>query len=229
MRIAFFGDSLTQGTTGVNYVQKVAAAFPAHEILNRGVNGDTSLNLYRRVQKDVIDSRPDVVYVMVGINDALSMTESGLRPYYRLAKGVSGGQVGPTAFRENLRAILSKLIFAGIVPYLALPPVEYRPAVVEALRQNNLFAREVCAELNVPVLDLFTLLTPAHVPERPPVGLKFYRDSLTSSLQGASSYERLRAAGGFHYTFDGIHLTEGGASTVAAQVIEFLQAQGVCA
>ncbi|MBL8162346.1 MAG: hypothetical protein JNJ61_10210, partial [Anaerolineae bacterium] len=76
MRILFFGDSLTQGTIGVNYVDKLARALPQHTLINKGINGDTSLNLYRRTQEDVIALRPDLVFVMVGINDALSNVEA---------------------------------------------------------------------------------------------------------------------------------------------------------
>jgi len=227
MRIVFFGDSLTQGTTGVNYVDKVAVAFPAHEIINRGVNGDTSLNLYRRVQADVLDLRPAAVFVMVGINDALSVAEAGLRPYYRLAKGVPGGLMGAAAFRENLQAILSKVLTLGIKPVVALPPVEYRPATVEALRQNNAFASDVCAELQIPVLDVFAALVPASVPDRATVGLKFFKQSMVASFRGKAAYDQLRQDSGYAYSFDGIHLTEIGAAALAAQIIPFLQAQGL--
>ena len=227
MRIVFFGDSLTQGTTGVNFVNKVATAFPAHEFINRGVNGDTSLNLYRRVQADVLDLRPAAVFVMVGMNAALSVAEAGLRPYYRLAKSVPGGVLGATAFRENMRAILGKILAAGIKPMVALPPVEYRPATVDALRQNNAFTREVCAEWQIPTLDVFAAMTPAAVPERPTVGLKFFKQSMVATFRGSAIYEQMRQENGYAYSFDGIHLTETGASALAAQIIPFLQAQGI--
>jgi lysophospholipase L1-like esterase len=109
MKIVFFGDSLTEGTWGVSYVDKAAALLPGHHFLNRGVNGDTSLNLYRRVSQDVIAEKPDGVFMMVGVNDAVSAVAPITRPYYRFVKRVPRGTVSPISFRENLRAILGRL------------------------------------------------------------------------------------------------------------------------
>ncbi|MBL8118952.1 MAG: hypothetical protein J0L63_17555 [Anaerolineae bacterium] len=227
MKIVFFGDSLTQGTYGVNYVEKVARAFPQHECLNAGVNGDTSLNLYRRVQDDVINKKPDGVFVMVGINDAVSYTEAGIRPYYRLAKGVRGGQVAPIAFRENMRAVLGKLAQSQLRIWVALPPIEYRAEVIAALRTINGMTRELCEEMNVPVLDVMEALVPAAIPVRPPMGLMSYRRNLMANLVGARVYDKLQAEGQYSYSFDGIHLTERGATQIAELIVPFLSQTGL--
>lgn len=226
MKLVFFGDSLTQGTFGVSYVSKIAAVLPGHHFVNMGINGDTSLNLYRRVDRDVLAEKPDGVLIMVGINDALSAVEPGARPYYRLAKGVPKGQLSPLAFRENIRAILTKCLAAGIKTWVALPPIEYRPEVVTALRQMNDYAAEVAAEHRIPVLDVMAVLTPPTVPQRPPMGLAQYRLNLEHVL-GAKQYDNWRDAGNFTYSFDGIHLTESGAAQIAALLTPFLRANGV--
>lgn len=228
MRLIFFGDSLTHGSYGVNFVDKVTAAFPKHQFTNAGVNGDTSLNLFRRVQDDVIERKPDGCFVMVGINDAVSYAEPGSRPYYRVAKGVKGGQISPIFFRENLRAIFSKLAYARIKTWVALPPIEYRPETVAALREMNDHARELCAEMNIPLLDIMSQLVPSTVPARAPIGVSYYRQSLMVNLLGGQkAYEKLRAEGGYTYSFDGIHLTEAGASRTAESVIVFLKSGGL--
>lgn len=226
MRLIFFGDSLTHGSYGVNFVEKVAAAFPRHQFTNAGVNGDTSLNLFRRVQDDVIDHKPDGCFIMVGINDAVSHAEPGLRPYYRVAKGVKGGQINPIFFRENLRAIFSKLAFARIKTYVALPPIEYRLETVAALHEMNDHARELCGEMNIPLLDIMSQLVPPDVPARPPIGLAYFRQNLMIYL-GQGQYEKLRTEGGYTYSFDGIHLTENGAQRIAESVITFLKSNGL--
>ena len=224
MKIVFFGDSLTQGTLGANYVNKVAAALRGHHFINMGINGDTSLNLYRRVNRDVIAQQPDSVFIMIGINDATSYSEPGTRPYFRFNKRIRGGKMTPITFRENLRATLMKLQFAQINAWVALPPVEYRPEVVETLRQMNAAAAEICREMRVPTLDLMALLAPAEIPNRPPIGLKSYLRLLTMR---PNSYERARLAGGYAYTFDGIHLTEDGAQRMADAIVAFLRDNGV--
>jgi lysophospholipase L1-like esterase len=228
MRIVFFGDSLTQGTFGVSYVNKVAAALRGHHFYNEGINGDTSLNLYRRVDRDVIAKEPDAALVMIGINDAVSHGEPSSRLYYRLVKRVAGGQVSPIAFRENLRAVISRLQINQIRVWVALPPVEHSPPVVDALRQMNAYALKLCQEMGVPTLDLMTVIAPAEIPPRPAQSLvASMTRNLTRYINPARDYEGWRRAGGYTYTFDGIHLTEPGAQRFAEEITRFLREQGV--
>ncbi|MCB9450833.1 MAG: hypothetical protein H6672_05305 [Anaerolineaceae bacterium] len=227
MRIVFFGDSLTAGTYGVNYVDKIAAALPGHEIINAGVNGDTILNLRQRVESGVIARQPDGVLILVGINDATAYSEPGARPYFRLGKHVPRGIVTIEDFHTNLQALLVQLSAAGIHRvWLALPPVEYRPALVKAVRQFNAQAVIVCQERDVPVLDLFAALVPDDIPERPAMGIGHFRKIAETKLN-SSPYDHLRDAGGYTYTFDGIHLTEGGATQFADLILTFLREQGI--
>ncbi len=229
MKLVFFGDSLTQGTYGVNYVNKVAAQMPGHHFINQGVNGDTSLNLYQRVDADVLSHKPDGVLLMIGINDAISHAEPGSRFYYRWYKGVRGGQISPIAFRENLRAMLTKLRLAQIKTWMVLPPVESRPAVITTLREMNNYAAELGHEYQLPTLNLMEKMTPTNVPERPAIhAIPKMQQSLIRSLTLKSAdYDRLRAARGYHYSFDGLHLTESGAQTIADAIANFLRANGV--
>jgi lysophospholipase L1-like esterase len=84
-RILFQGDSITDGNRGRNadpnhilghgYVFLIAArhgaAFPEKqlEFINRGVSGNTVLDLEKRWQTDALDLKPDLLSVMVGVND----------------------------------------------------------------------------------------------------------------------------------------------------------------
>ena len=84
-RVLFQGDSITDGNRGRNadpnhilghgYVFVIAArhgaAYPeaAVEFMNRGVSGNTVLDLEKRWQKDVLDLKPDLLSVMIGVND----------------------------------------------------------------------------------------------------------------------------------------------------------------
>jgi lysophospholipase L1-like esterase len=226
MKIVFFGDSLTQGTFGASYVDKVAAAMRGHHFINQGVNGDTSLNLYRRVNQDVIDQKPDGVFVMIGVNDAISSVEPGAQLYFRFIKKVRGGQLSSVAFRENMRALLTKLVTARIKTWVALPPIEYNPAQVKALREMNSYTAEICRELSIPALDLMAKLTPLDIPNRPAVGLSRYGNNLLVSLSG-HRYEERRSGGSFTYSFDGVHLTDAGAKQFADLIVPFLRANGV--
>jgi|GEM_PF-1422866 len=225
MKIIFFGDSLTHGTLGASYVDKVAAVMRGHHFINQGVNGDTSLNLLRRVAQDVIADKPDGVFVMIGVNDAISSVDTAGRPYYRFAKRVPGGKMSAIAFRENMRALLGKLVAAQIKTWIALPPIEYNPAQVKALRQMNTYTAEICREMTISVLNLMAVMTPPDIPDRTPYGLSTYVNNLRQIIFKVGD-ERLRAADGFTYSFDGLHLTEAGAEQMADLIVPFLRANG---
>src|SRR5580693_2752855 len=84
-RILFQGDSITDGNRGrsldPNHIlghgyafiiaAKFGAAFPEAnlEFFNRGVSGNTVLDLEKRWQKDTLDLRPDVLSILIGVND----------------------------------------------------------------------------------------------------------------------------------------------------------------
>jgi len=84
-RILFQGDSITDGNRGRSadpnhilghgYVfiiaAKYGAAFPDLKLdfINRGVSGNTVLDLEKRWQKDTLDLKPDVLSILIGVND----------------------------------------------------------------------------------------------------------------------------------------------------------------
>jgi lysophospholipase L1-like esterase len=84
-RILFQGDSITDGNRGrsadPNHIlghgyafliaAKFGAAFPALELdfLNRGISGNTVLDLEKRWKPDTIELKPDVLSILVGVND----------------------------------------------------------------------------------------------------------------------------------------------------------------
>jgi lysophospholipase L1-like esterase len=85
-RILFQGDSITDGNRGRNadpnhilghgycfiIAAKYGATFPERSLtfFNRGVSGNTVLDLQTRWQKDTLELKPDVLSVLIGINDS---------------------------------------------------------------------------------------------------------------------------------------------------------------
>lgn len=84
-RILFQGDSITDGNRGrsadPNHIlghgyafiiaAKFGAAFPEAklEFFNRGISGNTVLDLEKRWQKDTLDLKPDLLSILIGVND----------------------------------------------------------------------------------------------------------------------------------------------------------------
>ena len=85
MRILFFGDSITDAQRkreeaenisplGFGFVRSVAdellGEYPnEYEIINKGISGHRVVDLYARVKADVWNLKPDVLNILVGVND----------------------------------------------------------------------------------------------------------------------------------------------------------------
>lgn len=88
MKILFYGDSITDASRekdrekelltnnrfGHGYVMQAAGRLllrdPAkYEIVNRGVSGNRIVDLYARGKRDLWNEQPDVISILIGIND----------------------------------------------------------------------------------------------------------------------------------------------------------------
>lgn len=85
MKILFYGDSITDmgrnrdllGQAfgyGVGYVNSVASTLKfenpqKYEIVNRGISGNRVVDLYARIKVDLWNHEPDVVSILIGVND----------------------------------------------------------------------------------------------------------------------------------------------------------------
>ena len=85
MKILFYGDSITDAcrertndasnlSLGAGYVMQTAGKLyeksPVdYEIVNRGISGNRIVDLYARIKQDVWNERPNLLSILVGIND----------------------------------------------------------------------------------------------------------------------------------------------------------------
>lgn len=222
MRIVFLGDSLTWGGYGGDFVAEVARRLPQHTVVNAGEGGNTALNLLRRLPA-VLEQEPDGVFVMVGGNDAISYSQPQTRRYYARAQGVPGGAVTPDQFAAAYRDLLTRIQLARALAWVGLPPVEYSPPLVATMRQYNERARAAAAALSVPVLDLAAAFTAESVHARPELDQGAINLIGARVRAGWHAYEPERKAGGFTYTFDGLHFTPEAAARCGALVADFVQ------
>jgi lysophospholipase L1-like esterase len=95
-RILFIGDSITDGdrsrtgdvnhALGDTFVRLIAARYGADhpaqgiEFLNRGINGHRITDLEERWESDCLALQPDLVSILVGVNDAASVVELTVPP-----------------------------------------------------------------------------------------------------------------------------------------------------
>ena len=84
MRILFQGDSVTDSGRdknndteigfGYTFLVKSELGFKnpgKYEFISKGVGGNRIVDLYARIKKDLINLKPDLVSILVGINDVL--------------------------------------------------------------------------------------------------------------------------------------------------------------
>lgn len=82
MRILFQGDSITDALRSRENLLDMGQGYPLlvkadmgfenpakYEFLNRGVSGNRVIDLYARVKNDIIYLKPDVMSILIGVND----------------------------------------------------------------------------------------------------------------------------------------------------------------
>ena len=123
-RIVCLGDSITQFGDGPNgYVglmrAYLAQAYPqnAIEVLNAGVSGNTSNDELARFRRDVLDKKPDLLTISVGVNDVWH----GFNAQY--PQGGGPGGVTLPVYRANVAKMVTQAQAQGIVVVLLSPTV----------------------------------------------------------------------------------------------------------
>lgn len=142
-RVVFLGDSITDAWRLNEY-------FPDRDFLNRGISGQTTVELLGRMKADVIDLKPEAVLILAGTND--------------IAHGVP-----LKAIEDNLSMIAElagvhhiKPIFASVMPVSDYhkdqnPAFERTPArPPQTIRALNEWIRNYCRERNHLYVDYFS-------------------------------------------------------------------------
>lgn len=179
IKIAFLGDSVThgcfeiinKGEKGYDCIYDQSAVYHSRlkqrletvypncpvTVINAGISGDNAIGGAARVERDVIDSKPDLCVVCFGLNDVLS--PEGKKPYL-----------------DGLKAIFEKLKAADIDTIFMTPNMvcTYKmPSLIGDAFLNRMgndctrvqtdgtmddfmsSAKELCKSQDVPVCDCY--------------------------------------------------------------------------
>jgi len=145
-KIAFLGDSITQGGMGATgYVTLVIQGLKANGVnataIGAGISGHKSNDMLARLQRDVLDKKPDWMTLSCGVNDV-----------WHGAKGVPLDQ-----YKQNITQIVEKAQAAGIkVMILTSTMITENPAEPnnEKLAAYNDFLRELAKDKKCLLADL---------------------------------------------------------------------------
>ena len=145
-KIAFLGDSITQGGMGpTGYVTLVIQGLKANGVnataIGAGISGHKSNDMLARLQRDVLDKKPDWMTLSCGVNDV-----------WHGAKGVPLDQ-----YKQNITQIVDRAQAAGIkVVILTSTMITENPEEPNnhKLAAYNDFLRELAKEKKCLLADL---------------------------------------------------------------------------
>ena len=227
-RLVCFGDSITQGSIGTAYVAKIAHAMPHVDVLNRGIDGDTTFNLLQRIETDVMAMQPDVVSIMIGLNDfGTAYGERLSRVYYRFLKHVPIA-IDIPVFEALYAALIERLQRAQIAVVLFTPTTlgELPDTPGQALLDGYVTAvYRLAQKYHVPIVDVRAAFVQA-MRARPFAGpiYHLWRVPLDNlAIRAGTTYEQIAHRRGFQLLMDGVHLSDAGAALVANTVLPTLQ------
>lgn len=146
-KIAFLGDSITQQGHNypAGYVNMVMIGLKANgvnaQMVKAGISGHKSNNMLERLNRDVINKKPQIMTLSCGVNDV-----------WHGAKGVKLED-----YKKNIRQIVDKALAANIQVYIMTSTmITENPQHKNNLKldEYNKFLKELAAEKKLPLVDL---------------------------------------------------------------------------
>lgn len=122
MKIAFLGDSITEGVPGVSFVKLLEQRYQNHEFINYGKGGDTISSLYKRIHKIPNLDQFDAIVLFVGVNDLFGK----LTCMYRIIKTLMRQRwaknidVFQKQYQDTLEFLLTKASRIIVIPPLLI-------------------------------------------------------------------------------------------------------------
>lgn len=212
MRIVFFGDSITDAGRnrndihalsglGYGFVRAIAdriqgAAPDQYEIINTGIGGNRVVDLYARIKCDLWNLNPDVISILIGVNDV----------WHEIGEGKNGVELDrfERVYRmiiEDTRKVLPNAKFVLCEPFVlegkSTCDTEEMPDRFSRFQEVYQYA-EVVKKLAEEYHLLFL-----------PLQAKF--DEAAAQI-GAS-----------YYCTDGVHPNVGGASLIAREWVDLFE------
>ncbi|EGT2202808.1 SGNH/GDSL hydrolase family protein [Clostridioides difficile] len=152
MKIVCLGDSLTYGfgvsrsNSWTNIVNKETRL----EIVNKGINGDTTSGMLVRFNEDVVKNSPDIVFIMGGTNDFIA-------------------DAGNEVINSNIMAMVHQSYSKNIIPIIGIPLKPDIPNIREdwscftdfnivsqKLESYNYWIKKFCMTFNTNFVDFYS-------------------------------------------------------------------------
>ena len=228
MKIAFFGDSLTEGFQGVTYFPLLQQKFPEFELFNYGKSGDTVISLLKRIESITFPSKFDLVFLWIGVNDVF-VKVSRIYPLLKKLRRqpwAKNHDVFTTHYKKLLNFLAAKTDWLFTVPpvFIGEDPDNQWNKELEAL--NTVIKDLSFSQENCEFIDLRKMFTEKLMGQNPSAYVpksfvRLIKDTLTLKASGTADGESLER--GLRLTLDGIHLNNAGASLAAKVFAEAIE------
>lgn len=143
------GDSITAGGGYLKFTDQTLAAadpkFSTFKTINAGVSGHKAENLIARYQKDVLDKKPTIVAICIGINDV----------WHRLKAPHDDAVLAK--YKENVASMVTQAQAANAKVILLAPTVIQEDPESEGNKRLPLYVnamKEIAAEKKCQFMDL---------------------------------------------------------------------------
>lgn len=208
------GSSSTQGTLGADWVGALRERpeYREYEFVNAGINGNTSADLRRRVDTDIVACQPTAVTILIGGND--------------VRDGVPLDQ-----YRDNLGAIVDRVKSrtTARIALLSLPPLgeDLDAELNQKLTAYNTVIKETATRAQVdylPVHEQLADLLLQRGGDPAPYDFSFLLafGAATQHYLFGQSWDEVARNGGRELHVDHIHLNDRGGAIIAELAAQWL-------
>ena len=168
-------------------------------ILNKGKGGDSSFEMLNRIQEDIIQESPDMVFLSIGMNDMINLEK--FVDYHTFEKNYQ-------KIIDHLKGHPFEVVLLNLVPVDTIAvKVWYKESLFhekpqDKIKKANLVIQKLAARNGLPLIDLYN----AFVTEN---GKEEHTGKLIMN-KGNSG------------TDDGVHLTRSGYQLIAGKLFDYL-------
>lgn len=200
IKLLFQGDSITDAGRNREDYHDLGRGYPKYaakylkekypdiefEFIDLGISGDQTLSLVNRLQEDFIDIQPDIVSILIGINDVWH--NSGFFPEVCAEKNWLDNEVFEERYRTVLSAIKEKTNAKIMMMEPFLIPVEDKLYFREDLYQKIEIERKLAREFADVYMPTDGLLCSAFIGDDP---LSYAADGVHPTEKGADYIGKL--------------------------------------
>lgn len=152
-KVIFFGDSITQAGVKPNgYITRIGELLTGknltskYELVGAGIGGNKVYDLYLRLESDVLEKKPDAVFIYVGVNDVWHKTTSGTG-------------TDPDKFVRFYQALIDKIKASGAKVVLCTPAVigeknDFSNPQDGDMNHYSTLIRKLAEKNSLPLVDL---------------------------------------------------------------------------